>query len=106
MRIENHSEIYITLAGKADIDYGRRFSGSGNNLTSVANSEVFTNLENANGYYSFSLQVFTDCHISVNGVAFIFLSSNTTFETDLNDVPVKSLKFKENNVQCLWISAY
>jgi hypothetical protein len=85
---------------------GRGFSGSGNKLTSVANAEVFTNLEDTNGYYSFSLQVFTDCHISVNGAAFFFLTANTTFETDSNDVPVKSLKFQENNVQFLWIGAY
>ena len=85
---------------------GRGFSGAGNKLTSVANTEVLTNLEDSSGYYNFSLQVFGDCHISVNGSASIFLNANTTFETDSKDVPIKSLKIIENDVQFIWVGAY
>jgi len=85
---------------------GKGFSGSGSKLTSATGLEVLTNLEDSSGYYNFSLQVFDDCHISVNGSSYIFLNANTTFETDSKDVPIKSLKFEENDIQFIWLGAY
>ena len=85
---------------------GRGYSGSGSKLTSVAGLEALTNLEDESGYYNFSLQVYNDCHISVNGSQNIFLSANNTFETDSKDAPVKSLKIQENDVQFIWVGAY
>ena len=85
---------------------GRGYSGSGSKLTSAAGLEVLTNLEDGSGYYNFSLQVFNDCHISVNGSQYIFLAANTTFETDSKDAPVKSFKIQESDVQFVWVGAY
>lgn len=85
---------------------GSGYSGSENKQTSVAGAEVLTNLEDSSGYYNFSLQVYGDCHISVNGLPYIFLPANTTFETDSKDAPVTSLKIQENDVQFIWIGAY
>jgi hypothetical protein len=85
---------------------GRGFSGSTNKSISIANAEVLTTLEDTNGYYNFTLQVFNDCHISVNGSQYIFLGANTTFETDSNDTPIKSLKIQENGVEYIWVGAY
>ncbi len=85
---------------------GQGFSGSGSKLTSVADEEVLLNLEDEEGYYNFTLQVFNDCHISVNGSPYIFLNANTTFETDSKDAPIKSLKFQENDIQFIWLGAY
>lgn len=85
---------------------GSGYSGSQDKQTSVANAEVLTNLEDISGYYNFSLQVLNDCHISINGSPDIFLNANTTFETDSKDMPVQSLKIRENNVEFIWIGAY
>lgn len=85
---------------------GQGFSGSEEKQTSVEDEEVLTDLVNEDGYYNFSLQVFNDCHISVNGSPYIYLNANTTFETDSKDVPIKSLKIQENDIQFIWLGAY
>ena len=85
---------------------GSGYSGSHDKQTSVANAEVLTNLEDSSGYYNFSLQVGGDCHISINNSPDIFLNANTTFETDSKDMPIRSLKIRENDVEFIWIGAY
>ena len=85
---------------------GQGYNGSGSKLTSVAGAEVLTNLHDETGYYNFNLQVFSDCHISVNGSSYIFIGANTSFETSSRDAAITSLKIQESGVQFIWVGAY